>query len=266
MTTGAVIFAFNNGEFDYVKLAAAAAMRLRRHLDIPTCVITDSEQVPSVFDHVVKVERPAAGHRFFDDLGSNADWYNTNRYDAWRLTPWQKTLLIDADYVVASSNLKPLLDTNQPLLCHAQARDVSGQGFLEGSNTFGSHRMPCWWATVMIFDKSSISRQIFECMHMVRTNWNHYCELYNIGRSTYRNDWALSIAIGIMSGHTWRWPSVPWPLATVMPRHVVTTLEPDTFEIKFVDQQQRPKRLVISGQDFHVLGKKNLGDIVEPTS
>ena len=42
MTHGAVIFALNNGGIDYVKLAVFAAERVRKYLQVPVSIITDS--------------------------------------------------------------------------------------------------------------------------------------------------------------------------------------------------------------------------------
>jgi hypothetical protein len=43
MTTGALIFAFNNEQTDYVAMAGWSAERIRRHLKIPTAIITDAD-------------------------------------------------------------------------------------------------------------------------------------------------------------------------------------------------------------------------------
>ena len=57
MTTGALIFAFNNEEIDYVTMAAWSADNIHRHLDIPVCVVTDSDTTDSRFDRIVRIDR-----------------------------------------------------------------------------------------------------------------------------------------------------------------------------------------------------------------
>ena len=42
MTTGAVIFAQNTSRVDYVKLAIFAASKIKKHLNIPVSLLTDS--------------------------------------------------------------------------------------------------------------------------------------------------------------------------------------------------------------------------------
>jgi hypothetical protein len=113
MTTGALIFAFNNAEIDYVTMAAWNASNIQRHLGIPTSLVTDCidpdlKDTYDKFDRVIVVEKPRAGTRHFEDIGATVDWYNTNRMDAYTLTPYDQTLIIDADFVVANDVLNTL--------------------------------------------------------------------------------------------------------------------------------------------------------------
>ena len=124
--------------------------------------------------------------------------------------------------------------------------------------------MPMWWATVLMFRKGDTAQYIFDCMDMIRNNWKHYKDLYHITGSHYRNDYALSIALGIVSGHTLKVDNIPWMLASVLPEHEITQID-DHFEIKYQDQG-RPKRMTWHGTDFHAMGKKHLGDIIASAS
>jgi hypothetical protein len=191
-------------------------------------------------------------------------WHNAGRVDAYTLTPWEQTLVLDADYVVASTQLKFVLDSNRDFLCHDRAYDIAKSRYLDELNTFGEHRLPMSWATVMMFRKSNTAAYIFDCMQMVRDNWDHYRALYNIQKSTYRNDFALSIALGIVSGGTWRVDSIPWSLASILPEYQLEQ-PPDRSELfKIIHRGPTGGNLYASlkGQDFHAMGKKHLGDII----
>lgn len=262
MTTGALIFAFNNDDIDYVAMATWSAKNIHRHLGIPVCLVTDQDTSTSVFDHVVRLDRGQAGSRYFEDLDRSVKWYNHNRFDAYAVTPWDQTLVLDADYVVASSSLKSLFHSQPDFLCHRYSYDLTRPGFHDGLNTFGDRKMPMWWATVMLFKKSPRAKHIFQVMRMVHDNWQHYCDLFGIHRSTYRNDFALSIAIGVVSGHTWTQETIPWNLAAVMPAHRLEQIDQDSYMITFEDANKRQKRVPIQGHDFHAMGKNDLGDIV----
>ena len=264
MTTGALIFAFNNSDIDYVSMAAWSAGNIRRHLGIGTTVVTDSKQAVtnSIFEHVILTDKEQGGTRHFSDIGNVVTWYNSNRVDAYNLTPYEQTLVLDADYVVSSNNLKSLFNSGQDFLCHRNAYNIANGEFLTDLNKFGAHGFPLWWATVMLFKKSNTAQYIFDCMNMVKHNWQHYRDLYSIHRSNYRNDFALSIALGIVNGHTLCIDSIPWALATVLPEVKLAKAGEDAYTLEYVNHNNQLKYQSHANSDFHAMGKKHLGDIV----
>ena len=264
MTQGVLIFAFNNEETDYLAMAEWSAGNIRRHLNLPTSVVTDIEYTGTAFDRVIHADAESGGTRYFEDYDTTVTWHNAGRVDAYTLTPYDQTIVLDADYVVASNNLKRLLTATQDFLCHRLAFDLAGKTDMSGLNTFGNYDMPMWWATVMMFRKSNTAQYIFDSMQMVRHNWQHYRDLYNIDRATYRNDFALSIALGIVSGHTMKVDEIPWALASVMPNtQLMRWIDTDSYIITYTDSDQKLKHMSFEGLDFHAMGKKHLGDIVE---
>jgi len=263
MNTGALIFAHNNKQIDYVAMAAWSAKNIKRHLGIPVCLVTDQSSVGihhSSFDSVIYTTCTETNTRHFADVG-NVQWHNTNRVDAYEITPWQNTLVLDADYVVASDQLKTLFDCDQDFMCHRWAMDITGLRTFEDLNYFGRHRFPQWWATVIMFRKSARAEAIFTSMRMIKQHWRHYLDLYGNTRGTYRNDHALSIALNIENGHTLLTTDIPWQLPTITPEHRLTQLEPDRYRVDFVSADRKP-RFIEFCQDFHAMGKQQLGDIV----
>jgi hypothetical protein len=101
-------------------------------------------------------------------------------------------------------------------------------------------------------------------MQMIRNNWEHYRALYGIDKKTYRNDFALSIALGIVSGHTGKVDQIPWPLMTVMPDTVLAGVanETDSYSITYHDTDNRPKHIHWRCTDFHAMGKSHLENII----
>lgn len=251
MTTGALIFARNNEHTDYVAMAKWSAKNIKRHLGIETHIVTDSSRTDS-------------GSRHFSDVGT-VTWHNTNRMDAYALTPWDRTLVLDADYVVASDQLRGILDCDQDFLAHRWAYDVTGCNDFRGLNYFGTVNMPMWWATVMVFTKSRQAELIFGMMSMIRDNWTHYRNIYKINNANYRNDHALSIALLTVNGHTLDHPGIPWQLASLTPEHKLTQLDQDRYRVDFVNGQGRPRWTELR-QDFHAMGKQQLGEIVASNS
>jgi hypothetical protein len=267
MTIGALIFAFDNESIDYVAMAAWNSHNIRHHLGVPVAVVTDDVKgYAQEFDRVIHCDRRTdSGKRNFDDTGL-VSWHNTNRMDAYLLSPWEQTLLLDADYVVASDQLTTLFDSPHEFMCYRWAHDITAQDDFLTMNYFGNFRMPMWWATVIMFRRSHQANLIFDCMHMVRENWQHYRWLYGNQQSLYRNDHALSIALNIESGHTLSTTDIPWSMATVLPTHRVTMIGNDRYQINYLDSQQKSKWIDVQGQDLHIMAKKNLGDIVAGTT
>jgi hypothetical protein len=249
MTTGALIFAHNNDHIDYVAMARWSAQNIERHLGIPTHIVTDTATDDS-------------NTRWFGDYATNMAWHNQSRVTAYDASPWDCTLVLDADYVVASNQLQTIMDADQDFLCFRRAYDVTGVNDFVGHDTFGDVCMPMWWATVMWFNRSRHSQHIFETMAMIRNNWTHYRRIYKNNHATYRNDHALSIALCLLQGHTLNVPTIPWSMASVMPEHQLTQTDLDSYRVEFEDPMQRPRWIELHDQDFHAMGKQQLGDIV----
>ena len=261
MSTGALIFAYNNEQTDYVSMAAWTAKNIRRHLGIPVALVTD-KPTNLYFEQVIIQESDGKNGRWFSDYNTNVVWHNKTRANAYELTPWKQTLVLDADYVVASDQLKTVLESKEDFLAHRWAYDVTGINNFDGLNYFGAYRMPMWWATVMMFRHSEQAKLIFETMSMIRDNWTHYRNIYKNSNGTYRNDHALSIALGVVNGHTLDHNGIPWKLASLTPDHKLKQLSADHYRIDFVTADQKPKWIELKGQDFHAMGKKTLGEIV----
>lgn len=248
MTKGVLIFAINNGSIDYQSIARWSAERIKQHLDLPVTLVTDTSD--------------SAGSRYFDDFDQVVDWHNHSRTTAYDVSPYEHTLLLDADYVVSSNQLLTLFNQDQDFLCHRFAVDATGLNDYSGLNWFGRNHMPMSWATVVCYRKGVFARNVFDMMSMVKQNWSHYCALYGIGRSTYRNDYSISIALNTLTGHQAHWPSIPWSLVSVDPKHRLTQTGTDSFRVNFETPDKKLKWIELVGQDFHAMCKKDLGDIV----
>jgi hypothetical protein len=260
MRQGAMMFAFNNQKLDYVKLAAWNAHNIKQFLGLPTTLVTDQPIENSIFDQVIVVERPAAGTRYFEDVGSTVSWYNGNRVDALDLSPYDRTLLLDADYVVGSNLLDSWMNVDQEFMCYKKAFDITGRTPMTDLQTFGTHQFPMWWATVMMFDKTNTSRYIFDSMRMVRDNWQHYRNLYKIAQTNFRNDYALSIALGLLSGHTIKIKSSVSSMPTAMPDVKITRAD-DAYQFDFV-RDNKNVWVRLKNLDFHAMGKKHLERLI----
>jgi hypothetical protein len=259
MTAGAVIFAVGDGAIDYASMAAWSAKRIEKFLDLPTTLITDQEVSDPVFDQVIRItSTPSERTRWFSDLDQSVPWHNLDRCDAFALSPYDRTLLLDADYVVNSYHLRHVM-AHDRFWCHRHAYTVGiGQTF----DTFGRHQHPMWWATVIAFGRDSQSEFIFDSMRMIRDNWQHYRELYHIDAPLFRNDYALSIALPLVNGHI-QSVVLPGAMMNVMPEHRLSQVDENTFWVTWSDTRGRSHINLLAAHDFHAMCKLDLGAIVE---
>lgn len=262
MTTGVLIFAYNNEHIDYLAMANWSAKNIRRHLNLPVAVVTNrAPPLAYKFEQVILTDTTSQHLRKFADLPESVTWYNGNRVDAYNLSPWNQTLVLDADYVVASNQLATILNSTEDFLAHSRAYDITNNPSFTEHNYFGRNHMPMAWATVMMFRRRKRAEMIFDCMTMIKNNWNHYRNLYGVSQGTYRNDYALSIALGIVYGHSLDYPSIPWGLASVSHEHTLTQLDTDSYRVDYVNAEQKPRYVTVT-HDFHAMGKGHLGAII----
>jgi hypothetical protein len=261
LSQGVVIFAFNNEQTDYIAMAAWSAKNIRRHLNLPVALVTDSPEAAAEheFEHIIATAADIGGSRHFADYNATVTWHNAGRINAYELSPFDQTLVLDADYVVASDALLEVLTIPQQFAAFKDAFDPSSMTNLE---TFGAYNMPMWWATVMMFRRGNISQYIFDSMQMIRNNWQHYRDLYGIHQSNYRNDYALSIALGLVAGTEQSVHEIFFPMLNVMPDHGLTCVEQDHYEVEYTNANGQLKNMSWRGLDFHAMGKRHLEAIV----
>jgi hypothetical protein len=107
MTRGAILFAFNNQKFDYYKMAVATAKRINHFLNMPVTVVTNDDSITDTtykFDHTITVEADKTNYR------EKQIWINKGRYQAYELSPYDETLLLDTDYMINSTKLLSVFD------------------------------------------------------------------------------------------------------------------------------------------------------------
>ncbi len=263
MTRGVLMFAFDNDQIKYTSMADWSAERIQRLLGLPTTVVTDQSITLDHADVVNTTSPQENGKRWFDDMEQTVAWNNKNRFNAYRLSPYDETILLDADYVVASDQLLKCFDINQSIAPMGSAYDLTGVNNYTSLNHFGNYQFPMSWATVVYFCKNPVAKLVFDLIETIQDNWNFYRQLYSIPKSQYRNDFALSIAMNTIFGNRAKWPVLPWNMASLDPGHHLAQIDQDDYEIKYLNQQKQLKKLKVQQLDFHAMGKSYLGDIIE---
>jgi len=261
LSKGIVIFAYVTGPIDYFHIADIAAGLAKRHLDLPVTLITNVARQPKYADNVILTETPETrDYRTFGDL--KTEWLNGNRASVYNLTPYDQTLMIDADYFIMNNQLMKLFDTDLEFACYDKVCDVTGNAAFEQAHLrLANTSIPMLWATVVYFTKGELSESVFKFMDTIRQNWDFYSSLYGFTSSLYRNDYALSIALQALTGFgIGNYATIPGKLFTANTNTFVFDVKPGYFvilsEYKGIDK--------IVGESVHIMNKANLSsDIVQ---
>ena len=127
---GALIFARNNAQVDYIKQAHYLAKRITKYLGIPTTIVTDSIEYmketytdyDTVFDQVIEVPfaRALSEKRYFDGSGvyKQLEFKNDLRTQAYELSPYDETILLDSDYIIANDVLTHCFEQDSNFLIY----------------------------------------------------------------------------------------------------------------------------------------------------
>ncbi len=257
MSKGALIFAFN-GSFDYVTLATIAAKQIQKHLQIPVSLVTDQAINSDVFDKVIVIDTPELQRRVFSDgkTNDNIVWFNDGRYSAYDLTPYDQTLLLDADYLIFSDTLARLFDANLEFACYDKVFDITNQNKVQEVTRLAPISIPMQWATVIYFTKCALAKNIFEMMSHVKNNYKYYSEVFHFNGNLYRNDYSLSIALQTLTGYnTKNFTPIPGKLFTADPSVTLHKIDINTGEIVYSTHNKLCK---INGIDIHIMNKRDI--------
>ena len=255
---GALIFAFN-GTIDYVTLAITSAKLIKHFLGIPTTIVTDS---PIEYENTIIVENNSNNTRTFRwNTGTETvNWKNIGRFDAYELSPYDRTLLLDADYLVNSKNLSTVLDSDAEICLFTDVYDVSGIDSFGVDRFINFNSLQMYWATVIVFDKCPYVNSVFELWKSVYNNWDYYKTLYNFKSSTFRNDFAFTIALNTLQGFVNKPVSIPWKLPTLSSMHTIKEFKNNRFIVEFPHHQTNNVVMhqTLWGSDLHIMNKKSV--------
>jgi len=188
---GCCIFAFNTTDVDYISDAVLAAERVNRYLNLPVTIISDTD-ILSEHTNII-INAPDTNFRL------KKQWRNLARTQAYDLTPYDRTLVIDSDYFIGSDTLGNHIDSSTEFAITTDLYDpVTGQ---ISRQLLGKTAIPLRWATVLLFNKGSNAAGIFATAQMVQQNYDYYAALYGFYPTPVRNDYIFSIACHLAGGY-----------------------------------------------------------------
>lgn len=271
MSSGVLMIARNNTEINYIKQAVYNAKRIKKYLDIPVSLITDSPAVigtryENVFDKIIYIDNDTNySYKYYSDgtyTSKSLEFKNTDRVKAYELSPYDETLLLDTDFIISNDILKNCFKQSHNFLIYKDSVELSGWRDVSEFNTITDVGPEFYWATCVFFRKSNTNQIFFNLLKHIAENWIHYANLYQITSSTFRNDYVFSIAIHIMNGYIENdfARMMPGKLFYITDRDLLLSIDEDDFLflVEKSDNSRNYTPIRIKGSSIHVLNKFSL--------
>lgn len=278
-TIGAVIFAQNNSSIDYVKLAIFAAKQIKTFLNIPVSIITDSAdwmlnaypKESTIFDQIIKIENTSTSNqkRFNDGTLSSKflEWKNLARNSVYELTPYDRTLVIDSDYIINSTALVNAINSDHNFQIYKDCFSVSSWRDTTEFTRINQYSIPFYWATTFIFEKTLEVKSFFNIVDYIKSNWQYFRTLYSIEVPTFRNDFAFSIAIHLMNAKTSGMfaQELPGKIVYISDRDLLISIEDRKMKFLIEKENYLGEYTSVSMRDtdIHVMNKLSLSRFID---
>lgn len=271
MSQGCIMFA-HNGDIDYGSQAVLAAKLAICQLSVPVSLITDQQTLDDMnskfdqlpFDQIIIVDRPQTKNSRSlanGDQRQNISFINSNRATVYDLTPYNRTLLIDTDFLILSPSLGRFWNDANQFLITPQMIDLTYLGAESLDFNISQYSIQTLWATNIMFSKTPEVKILFDLVEYIKENYEYYAGVYEFAKQQYRNDFAFSVACHIMSAHgsdPW-WSPLPSPIF-IRDVNVLHQIKDRalTFLIKDYNKQDNWVLLTTENQDLHFMNKVNL--------
>lgn len=273
---GVLVFARNNKHVDYVKQAVFLAKRAKEYLDLPTSIVTDSVEYlnstcPDIFDKVIPVEYVDDNNYrlYFDGALSKevASFKNRMRSDAYDVSPYDETLMLDSDVVICNDLFKNCFDSNNNFQMYSESLDLSNVRSEKEFKHISDYSVKFYWATCVFFRKTAENKCFFDLVKHIQDEWPHYRRVYQLSSGLFRNDFAFSIAIHIMNGFQAGSFAAPMPgkLLYVTDRDILWNINDEslTILVEKKDYLGEYTPIKTTGQTVHVMNKLSLNRSID---
>ena len=280
-TKGIIMFAHNNDEIDYLKLAVMNALLIQKNLgmtkeqiaigtDEPSMAWTSKDigkrLINSACKHIIYKEKDRdfkyANIRLYKDTNlspKSLSFYNLDRCDAYDLSPFDETIVIDADYLILSNKLNDCWGHNEDIMMNWHYEDIMTDRTFESLDRVSPLGITMYWATVVYFKKCDYAETFFNFVKHVKDNREYYVDLYKIPGSIYRNDYSFSIAAHMLSGLKDKGlVQLPFPLYKSFDTDDLHSAESHDSMILFLEKIRSPGDFVLTkwkNVDLHIMNK-----------
>jgi len=194
-------------------------------------------------------------------------FYNVNRCDAYDISPYDETILLDADYLILSDTLNHCWGHNNELMMNWKFQDIMYERKDPTLDRLYDMGITMYWATVVYFRKTEYVESFFNIVKHVRNNPQYYKDLYKWQGTLYRNDYSFSIAAHMMSGFVDKGiPQLPTTLYKSFDTDDIHSAVDKNTIIMYLEKPRSPGDFMLTkwqGIDLHIMNKWAINRISE---
>ena len=204
-----------------------------------------------------------SNRRMYKDTSHTAkplSFYNKDRADAYELSPYDETIIVDADYLILSDALNNCWGHNNEFMMNWSYEDIMYEREDPTLRKLHPTGITMYWATVVYFKKGNFAEQFFKTVKHVRDNRQYYQSVYKWPGNLYRNDYSFSIAAHMLGGFKDR--AIPQlPLPTLYKTFDTDDVHSAPARNELIFYLEKPKSLgdfmicKWKGVDIHVMNK-----------
>lgn len=216
MTDGVLIFAHNNSEIDYGSIALANAYLINHYLKKPITLVTDEgtfNYVSKIYKDKIKIfDKIIYGDKHLEVVSQKTmrdtiynekilNWFNCDRIWAFDFSPYDKTLIVDCDYLIFNDTLNLSYNSSETFLMNNNIISLQRENkWFLNDEKLDNTSIKQYWATVLYFEKTDYTKTIFDFSKHVFENYTYYKALYQTKGKVFRNDHLFSIVAHTFSG------------------------------------------------------------------
>lgn len=275
MKKGILIYAHNSRSVDYALMSIIAGGLAKKQLSVPVSLVTDQstvdwmessnilEKANDVFEKIIIVERPQTENtrRLSDGESSTiVPFINSNRASAWDLTPYDRTLLIDSDFLIFSNRLSEYWNVDEDVMIGESINDICNNDRLGYHDKYISDvGVKLYWATTVMFTKNENSKLFFDTVNFIKENYEYYSDIFRFDSRQFRNDIAFSVAKHILDGFEENKNNNLPPVLTLLDKDALYDIN-DNRLILLASPRLDSNFCAISltGTDIHIMNKQSI--------
>jgi len=192
-TKGFIIVAQNSNDCNYIEQAMELAKSIKKSQTIIDSVsIITNDHVPedNLFDNIIPIP--------FTDHAANSEWKVENRWKAYHASPYDHTILLDADMLILSDifYIWKWLDGKELFFTNS-VKNFRNQIITDAvfRKTFIENQLPNLYSGFCYFQKSDFALEFWKLVEFITYNWQSF--YYEFTPKSTQRFYSLDVTVSL---------------------------------------------------------------------